>query len=130
MTTRKILIVDDDVDVRRGISMRLRAAGYGTVFAADGFSATATAVKEQPDLILLDLGLPAGNGYVVMSRLRNNAALSGVPIVVVTGRATHLEETKAMEAGATAFLQKPVDVMVLLETVRAAIEGHGDADQR
>jgi len=130
MITRKILILDDDADVRRGMSMRLRAAGYDTVFAADGFSATATAVKEKPDLILLDLGLPACNGYVVMSRLRNNAALSGVPIVVITGRATHLEETKAMEAGATAFLQKPVDVAVLLETVRAAIEGHGDADQR
>src|ERR1039458_3619708 len=69
MEKPKILIVDDDPDLRRGLNLRLRANHYETAYATDGFSAISMAQKERPDLIILDLGLPAGDGFVVMERL-------------------------------------------------------------
>jgi len=122
MTRRKILIVDDDSDLRRGLSIRLKANGYETLFAGDGLTATATAVKEKPDLILLDLGLPAGDGYVVMSRLRELPALTSIPIVVLTARTGRPHREKALAAGARAFLEKPVDNETLIEAIRAALD--------
>ena len=59
----KIMIVDDDPELRMALKMRLRANQYETVSACDGYSAIALAQKERPNLIILDLGLPAGNGY-------------------------------------------------------------------
>src|SRR5439155_11452422 len=74
-TKPKILIVDDDPDLRRGLNLRLRANHYDTSYAMDGFSAIAMAQKERPDLIILDIGLPAGDGFVVLDRLQQSAAL-------------------------------------------------------
>jgi CheY-like chemotaxis protein len=115
---KKILIVEDDADLRLGLNARLRANKYQTAFAADAMSAVSQARREQPDLILLDLGLPAGDGFVVMDRLRANTQLAAIPIVVVSARPHHTCASQALAAGARAFLQKPVDNDVLLETVR------------
>ena len=75
MEQPKILIVDDDPELRRGLNLRLRANHYDTAYATDGVSAMAMAQKEKPDLIILDIGLPAGDGYVVLDRLQENATL-------------------------------------------------------
>ena len=69
MGNSKILIVDDDPDLRQALRLRLRANDYDTVHAVDGYSAIALAYKERPNLIILDLGLPAGDGFVVLDRL-------------------------------------------------------------
>ena len=73
MDKPKILIVDDDPDLRRGLNLRLRANHFETAYATDGFSAIAMAQKERPDLIILDIGLPAGDGFVVLDRLQQSA---------------------------------------------------------
>ena len=73
MDKPKILIVDDDPDLRRGLNLRLRASHFDTAYATDGFSAIAMAQKERPDLIILDIGLPAGDGFVVLDRLQQSA---------------------------------------------------------
>ena len=83
----KILIVDDDSDIRRGLNVRLQANGYEVLFAADAISALSVAVKERPDLIILDIGLPAGDGYVVMERLQNYPALACVPVIILSHEA-------------------------------------------
>ena len=66
MTTKKILIIEDDKDLLRGLNVRLRATGYNIVFATDAVTAISVARKEDPDVILLDLGLPCGDGFTVM----------------------------------------------------------------
>ncbi|HEV7220942.1 MAG TPA: response regulator [Terriglobales bacterium] len=86
MEQPKILIVDDDPELRRGLNLRLRANHYDTAYATDGVSAMAMAQKEKPDLIILDIGLPAGDGYVVLDRLQENASLSCIPVIVLTAR--------------------------------------------
>jgi DNA-binding response OmpR family regulator len=125
MATQKILIVDDDADLRQALRLRLRSNHYETVNAADGYSAIAQAYKEHPDLIILDLGLPAGDGYVVLERLQNDDKLSAIPVVVLTARDPQSSEQRALRAGATAFFQKPADNGELLEVIRATLRHTG-----
>lgn len=118
----KVLIVDDDADIRRGLNVRLRANGYEVLFAADAISALSVAVKERPDLVILDIGLPAGDGYVVMERLQKHPALACVPVIVLSARDAQENKQRALEAGAYAFFQKPADNNQLLRTIRAALD--------
>jgi signal transduction histidine kinase len=82
----KIMVVDDDPDLRQALSLRLRANNYDTVNACDGYSAIALAQKERPHLIILDLGLPAGDGFAVLKNLQEYPALSVMPVIVLTAR--------------------------------------------
>ncbi len=118
---KKILIVDDDPDLRRGLNVRLRANNYETVFATDGMSAISVAQKERPDLVVLDLGLPAGDGFTVMERFKAIAPLSVVPVIVVSARDPQVNRDRALKAGAEAYLQKPVDNDELLSAIRKAL---------
>ena len=132
MGRAKILIVEDDEDFRRSLNVRLRAQNYDTVFAGDAFAAIAAATKEKPQVILLDLGLPAGDGFVVMERLQKNAALACVPVIVITCREPWKNRERALKAGACAFFQKPPDNYELMAAIRnilaAQNNGHNDAD--
>jgi DNA-binding response OmpR family regulator len=114
---RKVLIVEDDADIRGLVNLRLRERSYETAYATDGISAVAVARREQPDLIVLDLGLPAGDGYTVMERLHSIAALAAVPIVVITARDAASNRDKAAASGAAAFVEKPIDFDRLLELI-------------
>lgn len=121
MNARKILIVDDDRDIRMGLGARLRANDFVTVFAEDGMGAMAAALREKPDLVLLDIGLPGGDGYVVLERLRKNTALSMIPVIVLSARDANENEKRVLEAGAVAFFQKPADNESLLDAIRCAM---------
>jgi DNA-binding response OmpR family regulator len=118
---KKILVIDDDQDLALGLKVRLRANNYATVFATDAISAISQAVKENPDLILLDLGLPAGDGFVVMERLDNIESVSSVPVIVMSARDPQGHRDRALEAGAKAYFQKPVDNDELLATIRKVL---------
>jgi DNA-binding response OmpR family regulator len=123
VATRKVLIVEDDADIQRLIDLRLKSQGYRTAWAGDAVTAMTVARRESPDAIVLDLGLPGGDGFVVMERLRSLAPLAHVPVVVVTARDPSTSCERALAAGAHAFLEKPIDAEALLEAVRAAL-GH------
>ena len=86
MPKPKILVVDDDPDLVRAMRLRLRANNYDVTTASDGYGAIASAQKERPALIILDLGLPVGDGFVVLDRLQNSDTLSGVPVIVLSAR--------------------------------------------
>lgn len=121
MSNKKILIVDDDADVRKGMHVRLTANHYDTFFASDAIGAVAEARKHQPDLIILDLGLPAGDGLVVIQRLKAIPALDQIPIIVVSARDVRANEPLVLKAGAKAFLQKPMDNSEFLAVIRHAL---------
>jgi DNA-binding response OmpR family regulator len=125
MANSKILIVDDDPDLRQALRLRLRANHYETVHAVDGYSAIAQAYKEQPNLIILDLGLPAGDGFIVLDRLQKDDKLSSIPVIVLTARDAASSEQRALEAGAAAFFQKPADNAELLDVIRATLPKTG-----
>ncbi|HKT90046.1 MAG TPA: response regulator [Candidatus Sulfotelmatobacter sp.] len=127
MNNRKVLLVEDDKDNVRAMAVRLRAYGYQLVVAHDAISAISTARKEKPDIIVLDLGLPGGDGFVVMQRLKSNVDLMLVPIIVVSARDPLTNESRALEAGAEAFLQKPVDNDEFLTVLERALAKTGDA---
>jgi DNA-binding response OmpR family regulator len=121
MANKKILIVEDDPDVRQGLSLRLRANGYDIFFAGDVVTSLIEARKHQPDLIILDLGLPAGDGFLVIERLKAAEALAAIPIIVVSARAGVANQERALAAGVKAFLQKPVDNGELLEVIQKTL---------
>jgi CheY-like chemotaxis protein len=121
MSKKKILVVEDDADVRLGYHVLLRAHDYETFFAADGSSALGEARKHQPDLIILDLGLPAGDGFVVMERLQANTYLSMVPVIVVSARNIRSNQERALAAGAKAFFHKPWRDDELLAAIAQAL---------
>jgi two-component system KDP operon response regulator KdpE len=118
--SKVILVVDDDPDVRLGLQVRLGVNDYVTIFAASGPTAITAASQYGPDLILLDLGLPATDGYAVLDWLR--AQPSPIPAIIISGRNVVPDREKALEAGAKAYLQKPVDNARLLAVIRSVLE--------
>jgi DNA-binding response OmpR family regulator len=121
MDKSKILIVDDDPELRRGLNLRLRANNYETAYATDGLSAIAMAQKERPNLIILDLGLPAGDGFTVLDRLQQSAHLSNIPVIVLSAQDSQSSRTRSLQAGAMAFFQKPADNAKLLSAIRTTL---------
>jgi two-component system KDP operon response regulator KdpE len=121
MSKQKILVIDDDPDLVRAMRLRLRANNYEVTTATDGYTAIASAQKERPALIILDLGLPVGDGFVVLERLQNIDALASVPVIVLSARDPQSNEERALKAGASAFFQKPADNDELMNAIRASL---------
>ena len=112
----KILVADDDPQLVRALRITLTAKGYEIVTAADGTSAIRAAVDHQPDLFLLDLGMPGLDGIDVIHGIRG---WSGAPILVVSGRAGAADKVEALDAGADDYVTKPFSVTELLARIRA-----------
>ena len=117
MRATTILLVEDDLNIYHGIRRRLSACNYQTYYAPDAVASIFQARQHHPDLILLDLGLPAGDGFIVMDRLKQLPDLSAIPIIVLSGRDRTANERRALQSGATAFLQKPVSGDLLMNTI-------------
>jgi DNA-binding response OmpR family regulator len=121
MAGKKIMIVEDENLQLTTLSRRLKSAGFEITAARDGLSAISTARTEQPDLILLDLGLPAGDGFVVLQRLQMLIKTNTIPIIVVSSRDPKTNQDAALKAGAIAYYKKPVDMDVLLKAINEAL---------
>jgi DNA-binding response OmpR family regulator len=126
MSKPKVLIVEDDDDLRRGLMLRLRASGYEVVVAQDGVGAVSVARVERPDVVLLDLGLPGGDGFTVMARFANLPTLAGVPVVVLTGRDPRTTEPVVRQYNVAGYLRKPADNRELGDTIARALRGEPD----
>jgi DNA-binding response OmpR family regulator len=121
MTGKKILIIDDSQQLLLALSARLKANGYSLTCATDAISAIAVARKELPDLVILDLGLPAGDGFLVLERMKSLADLVAIPVIVLSARDPTGNKKRALEAGAVAFFQKPADNHEFLTAIRHAL---------
>lgn len=114
----KILVVDDDLELRELISFALRQAGYLVVMAADGPDALRVFEREQPDLVILDVNLPGFDGFEVSRRLRAEAA---TPIMMLTVRSSEEDQVQGLDGGADDYLLKPFSPRTLLARVRALL---------
>jgi DNA-binding response OmpR family regulator len=117
MSEKKILIVDDEVDFVRILSAHLKSRGYSVFGASDAVGAIAAAQKERPDLIILDVAMPGGDGLTVLRRLGVSNHTSLIPVIVLTGLAPTMK-AEAIAAGAVEFYVKPVDIDILLACIR------------
>lgn len=112
----KILIADDDPQILRALRIILGAKGYRVVTAANGAEAVSAAVDEQPDVFLLDLGMPQLDGIEVIQGIRG---WSQAPILVVSGRTGAADKVQALDTGADDYITKPFAIDELLARIRA-----------
>lgn len=122
MSKARILVVDDEPDIVRSLSLRLRSEGYDVSTAMDGLGATKKAIEEQPDLIILDIGMPAGNGHVVVERLSNISDTADIPVIYLTARTSADDYRKAREGGVSRYITKPFDTDILLTAVQDQLD--------
>ena len=115
---KKILIVEDDQNIAKALSIRLKSAGYEVTVAPDAMTGVAAARKLQPDLALLDISLPAGNGFTVAEKIRELVA-TATPIIFLTASKQLGLRQEAYRLGA-AFFEKPYDAEELLGAIRYA----------
>jgi len=113
----QILLIDDDPEFRLLISAQLRSRNMIVAGAADAIQAISMARAKRPDIILLDIGLPGGDGYLVLERLKANKLLSPIPVIILTARDLKEVSEKALQAGAVASLQKPVSIESLVKVI-------------
>jgi DNA-binding response OmpR family regulator len=119
---KKILIVDDERDIVKGLMIRLQGAGYDVVTAFDGAQGVFMAHKEKPDLIILDIRMPAGNGFSVAQRLKRSIHTFTIPVIFLTGSPEKNAEEKAMALGARFYIKKPYDPEELIDAIKRALE--------
>ncbi len=124
---KKILIVDDERDIVKALMIRLQGAGYDVVTAFDGAQGVFMAHKEKPDLILLDIRMPAGNGFSVAQRLKRSIHTFTIPVIFLTGSPEKNAEDKAMALGARFYIKKPYDPEELLDAVKRGLERDADS---
>lgn len=122
MKNSKILVVDDDMDIVLALSTRLRAAGYAVVWARDAIGAGLMARKEAPDLVILDLGLPGGDGFTVLNRLYRSSRTT-MPVIILTASDSPENRARAEQLGAAAFFQKPAETRELLRVIEESLDG-------
>ena len=122
MGKKKILVVDDEKDFVEMIKFRLEANGYEVIAAFDGIQGVMVAKRKNPDLILLDVMMPAGGGYLVCERLKMSSNTWSIPVIFLTAKSQPEDEAKAYSAGAKFFLTKPYEPKVLLAMVKRALE--------
>lgn len=115
----KILVVEDEQDIATALTVRLKAAGYEVYVAYDALMGITSAVKHQPDLILLDIMIPAGGGIALAERI--NELPSGIPFIFITASREPGLKEKAMALGAKGYIEKPYDAAELLAMVKQAL---------
>lgn len=118
---KKILLADDEEDIKAIVQLFLESKGYEVVTAFDGLAAIDLAQSEKPDLILLDVMMPVVNGYEVCSRLKADEATRDIPVVMLSAMAQSESVDKGLSAGAVDYIVKPFDPSRLEEVVQRVL---------
>jgi DNA-binding response OmpR family regulator len=116
-----VLVADDDADILRFMEINLRLEGFQVITARDGPDALAKAVAVRPDLVLLDVRMPGIDGYTLCARLRADASLAAVPVVIVTANYGAAAIEAARRAGADDYLVKPFHPATLVDMANAML---------
>jgi two-component system cell cycle response regulator len=118
---KSVLLVDDDNTTLLGVGVRLKAMGYTVFTAKDAVSAVSAVLKSSPDVVVLDISLPAGDGFVVAERLQKLSGSAATPVIFMTASGKPGLRERAMNMGAVAFLQKPFDATQLADAIENAL---------
>ena len=115
---KRILAVDDEPHILKLVAFSLKSGGYEVLEATDGLSAISVAQAERPDLILLDVMMPALDGYEACRRLKADAATAEIPVIMLTAKTQAAEQKAGHEAGAVGYINKPFTPKDLVAQVR------------
>jgi len=118
MTGKRILVVDDQEDLRGVLRDLLTGSGYAVLEAPDGQSGIETAKLDRPDLILMDIQMPVLDGYEATRRIKSDPSVQATPIIAVSSFAMKGDEEKARAAGCDHYITKPYSPMQLLRVIR------------
>jgi two-component system, OmpR family, phosphate regulon response regulator PhoB len=118
----RILIIEDEIDIADLIGFNLQRAGYEVLKAHDGIGGTEMALRERPDLIILDLMLPGRNGYSVFRELRRDSRTADTPVIMLTAKAQTEDRILGLEAGADDYMTKPFSPSELKLRVQAILK--------
>jgi two-component system alkaline phosphatase synthesis response regulator PhoP len=121
---KKILIVEDEPALVKALKIHLQDSGYDVITAFDAVQGISQVHKQKPDLIILDIGMPAGGGFIVAQKLKHsaNAWLKSIPIIFVTGSPDERHEKMAIRLGARFYFRKPTSHEEFLDAVRSLLE--------
>ena len=116
----RILIVEDEIDFAKMVKLRLQSVGYDVQIAGDAYTGTQEIIKNDYDLIILDLMMPAGGGFSLLERIRKIPTKTMVPVVIVTGKTINGEDReKAEEYDVAAIFSKPYDSNEFVDTLQS-----------
>lgn len=118
MTRGRVLVIDDDADIRALVAGLLERAGYEVNQASDGRDGLRAVFSDRPDLVLLDVTMPGLDGWAALERIRE---LTDVPVLMLTGRSDELEKVRGLKAGADDYMTKPFGRQELLARVEALL---------
>ena len=125
MGDTRILIIEDEPDLLRGLALNLKAEGYGVLTASRGDAGVELALRERPELILLDIMLPGMNGLDICRELRKKGF--DAPIIMLTAKAEEVDRVVGLEIGADDYVTKPFGIRELLARIRVRLRRHATA---
>lgn len=117
MDGKTILIVDDDENLVKALALKLRSAGYTVLVGLDGMQALMQAQRKDPDLILMDVTMPAGDGLSVLDKLHHSIRTRQIPVIMMSAASGDNLEEDAKQMGAIGFLHKPFDADKLIKAI-------------
>lgn len=126
MSNKEILVVDDDKDTLLRLNKRFKLMGYDVSAASDAVTATGIARNEKPDLIILDIGLPGGDGFLVLERLKSIPSMGHIPVIIFSASEAVDKKEKAFKSGAEIYVQKSGNADELLSAVNKVLGGSTD----
>jgi CheY-like chemotaxis protein len=126
LAQKSILVVDDDENLVRALSIRLRAMGYEVFAAMDGMQAVMMTHRKEPDLIILDIRMPGGSGLSVMDKLRGSIKTRHIPVIVETAFDDEETKQKVKELGAFKYFRKPFETDDLLKAIEEALSADAE----
>ena len=123
---KKILVIEDDEDIRTVVTTRLKRAGYDTIIAADGMDGLRRFYGDRPDLVVLDIAMPVMDGWQVLERLRE---VSDVPVLILTAATQERDKLRGLRSGADDYITKPFSGEELLARVEVALRRASSSDE-
>lgn len=119
----KTVLIAEDVELNRELLVQLLEDEYRLLIAADGEEAVSVALREKPDVILMDLSLPMVDGWEATRRIKSDDAARHIPIIAVTAHAMQGDEERALASGCDDYISKPIDEQLLFDKLNAFLAG-------